>query len=411
MSERKVSANQGKAPKRRAKATDNGKRHKNTEAVRQQTNASGQSPSYNAKKWLVCLAVVLLIGLAARFLLGWYAGRQLAELKEQLQSSVRGNNWQQVELLAREWAARRPQEFEPWQFAANAALELNRPDAAVEYLEAMPDGAPLDAYLQLGYLQMEALADPLATKSTCDETLRYYPRDPETHERLLYYYTMTGQRNAITREAKRALSLECDTLSTYAYLFGAKWLTFTNGYETNQRWLQTYPQNELFEVAAVVHMPSYQFLDLLAKEKVKPGVEPRPVEYAAECVQELRQKYPENLELLALETRNLCRAGEVQEVAVRLSLAVPGMAEDNRFWRFRGWYYAAMERWSEAEKAYQTALQLEPFDWATQLELAAMLRRTEGIEASMEMQGRADAGKQLMMQVQQCPALHRLEPP
>ncbi len=355
--------------------------------------------------------MIVLLGALGLLSTAWFQRKQLDRLGNELKSAERAGNWQRVEILAREWAAQRPQDYESWQAAADAALNLNRPDAAVQYLEAMPDGAPLNAYLQLGYLQMQVLQDPIATKATCDKTLQFYPTDSETHERLLYYYTMTGQRNAITQEAKRALRLGCDTLTTYAYLFGAKWLTFTNGYETNQRWLQKYPDSELFEVASVVHMPSYVFLDVLAQDSVAAGEEPRPLEYAAECVAELRNKYPQNLELLALETRNLCRAGQVELVAERLSLQLPGMADDNRFWRFKGWYLAQLERWQEALEAYQRALELEPFDWTSQLEIAAVLRATEGFEASATMQNRADTGKRLMMAVQKCPALHQLEPP
>lgn len=367
--------------------------------------------SANAGKWLGILLVVLVAGLSLRFLLDWRSNARVESLAQQTKAASRAGDWSRAEVLARQWAAMRPDAVEPWQYSADVALELNDPVAAVKYLEQMPEGAPLDSYLQLGYLQMEALQDPLATERTCDKTLKHYPDDSETHERLLYFYTMTCQRNEVSKEAKRAIEIGSDTLATYAYLFAAKWLTFTNGYEQNQRWLETHPNNELFEVAAVLQMPSFQYLDVLARERVEPGAEPRPLEYASARVSELREKYPENLELLAIETRNLSRSGDVSKVANLLALQLPGMANDNRFWRFKGWYHSMHEQWTEALDAYGKALEIEPFDWATQLEIAAAIRATEGVKASVEMQARADTGKRLMMAVQKCPKLYELEPP
>lgn len=365
------------------------------------------------RTWLVlavCLGI-LALGLSLRYRMKIQSAQQVEELKQQIQAAERRADWPRVELLAREWATLSPEDFGPWEAASHAAFQMENPVAAVDYLARMPADAPLEAYLNLSYLQMEMLNDPLAALATCQRTLEVYPEDSETHLRLLYIYTMTCQREAIAREAHRAIACGSDTLATYPYLLGAKWLIFTNGYPTNRKWLERWPGTELFEVAAVLHLPSYPLLDELARQETPDDAEPRPLEFAAKQIQLLREKYPQNLELLAVELRNLCRAGETAAVAARLAAAPGQAANDSRFWRYKGWLHAAHEEWEVAIEAYQTALEMDPLDWATQLELATALRAQADVHAAAEMQDKADLGKRLMIEIQHSPQLDRLQPP
>lgn len=333
-----------------------------------------------------------------------------AEYTFRAEKAVGQGNWGGLESIAREWAVQDPTNPLPWDYAAQAAMQLGAPEMAADYLkEALPTGG-VDIFQKLGFIQMEFLNDPLGTKETCDATLEKFPQDSQTHERLLFYYTMTCQRNEIVREARRAIDVGSDTLATYAYLVAAKWITFTNGYETNLKWLEAEPDNELFEVAAVLQLPSYPMLDELARKVVEPGSEPRPLEYAASRVKDLRSKYPDNVQLLAIETRDLCRAGNVKAVGERLAKIGEDALLDNRFWRFKGWFHNARREQELAQKAYEKALELNPFDWATRVELATLLRTTVGVEASKPVQELADSGKQLMFAIQDCPNLNVLEP-
>ncbi|MFK7736465.1 MAG: hypothetical protein AB8B50_10570 [Pirellulaceae bacterium] len=371
---------------------------------------TAKDSSNNLPKLLLVLAIVVVVGVAARVAFSPVSPERIQELETNATLFSQRGQWSQLEAVAQEWASAAPGDFQPWRYAAEAALQQGNPVAAVEYLRRAPDDSPVDCFHQLSFLEMEALKDPLAAKATCDETLARFPLDPENHERLLFYYTMTAQRAAIAQEAQRAIEAGCDTLGTYGYLFASEWLTFTNGYETNQQWLQSYPGNELFEVAATMHLPSFQFLDLLAREAHPEQEAPKPLAFAAEEVTHLRQVYPDNIELLAIETRDLCRSGDVDAVAAQLSLNHPIAGGDHRFWRFRGWYHSAVEEWSEAIRCYERALELQPWDWATQLELAAAIRATDGVKAAANMQMQADQGKTLMMAVQACPNVRLLQP-
>lgn len=352
-------------------------------------------------------------------IVGCFVGYQLfltpspsnaAEYTLRAEEAIDRGNWGGLEAIAREWASEEPSNPLPWDYAAQAAMQLGSPKLAADYLrEALPTGG-VDVFQKLGFIQMEFLNDPLGTKQTCDATLKRFPKDSQTHERLLFYYTMTCQRNQIAEEAWRAIDEGCDTLATYSYLVAAKWITFTNGFETNIKWLENAPGEELFEVASVLHLPSYPMLDELAKQVAEPGTEPKPLEFASMRVSDLRKKYPGNLQLLAIETRDLCRAGDLKAVGERLASLEQNALLDNRFWRFKGWFHAARNETNQAQKAYENALKINPFDWATRVELAALLRSTAGVEVSKPVQQLADEGKKLMFAIQDNANLHRLEP-
>lgn len=361
-------------------------------------------------KLLTLLVLLLVVGVGFQAFVSWKKRLQVSDLLVEVARAKRSGNWEQVEELAREWAAWEPTNAEPWQEAAQAAMNLNDAGLAAAYLNEIPDPVPLDAYLQLGFLQMEALNNPLGTLETCESTLKYYPEDSETHERLLYFYTMTGQRNKIRDEALRAIKAGGDTLTTYAYLASRLSLTFTNGFETNRKWLQAEPNCELFEVGAVLQLPSYPLLMELARQRVPPGEEPRPIEFMQSQVAELRSKYPNNIELLAAETRSLCRSGDIEAVAQRLASAPAETMKDTRFWRFKGWLHSALEEWDSAVEAYEKSLELDPADWLTQVEYATALRASVGIEQATQMQERADVGKKLTFAIQKSPVIFRLEP-
>lgn len=360
---------------------------------------------------LLALLVLLMVGGAGlRAVLGWKKQAQIKELSAEVSRAKRAGSWERVEEFARQWATLEPMNAEPWQEAAQAAMNLSDPGLAVAYLKEIPNPAPLDVYLQLGFLQMEATNNPLGTLETCETTLEYYPDDSETHERLLYFYTMTGQRNKVRDEALRAIRVGSDTLTTYAYLASRLSLTFTNGFETNLKWLQAEPDCELFEVGAVLQLPSYPLLMELARQNVPPGAEPKPIEYMQSQVAQLRSKYPNNIELLASETRSLCRAGDIEAVAQRLADAPAITLEDTRFWRFKGWLHSALEEWESAIAAYQKSLELDPLDWLTQIEYATALRASSGVEQATQMQELADVGKELTFAIQKSPVIFSLEP-
>jgi len=263
----------------------------------------------------------------------------------------------------------------------------------------LPDAAPVEAFHELSLLQMETLVQPLAARDTCQRALKLHPNDSESSLRLLFIHAMMCERDAVIKEAERAIRSGADTRVTYAYWVSAKWLTFSNGYDLNRFWLERQPDIEIFEVAALSHL---LFNRDIAGTTTQTDVGQTQRESAPEnqkLLKSLMDRFPKNKELLTIALSNLIQVGDVAKFADLLSSAPSETTNDNRFWRFKGWYHSAVEEWDESAKAYENALQLCPVDFASQIELAGVLRRTQGIEAAKETQSKATLGTEVALSI------------
>ncbi len=335
----------------------------------------------------------------------WYQSNQIAQLKQLCEEAAEERDWPTLEQYARQWAVLQPDDAQPWSMAAAAARAMGELAHCAEYLSQLPDSAELAAFHELGLLQMEILNDPLAARNTCQRTLRLHPQDSESSLRLLYIEAMLCNRQAVLAEAQRSIAVESDTLPTYAYLLSAFWLTFANGHSVNDRWAEMEPDNELFEVASVVHLfASRQLPELAEQASDTVDAAPLPQAYFEEQVATLREKYPDNLELLAVTLSSLCQIGDTAGVAQLLSSAPPAALQDSRFWRSKGWLHAANQESEQAETAYRHALSLSAVDWLSQTELAELLRLTRGLDAARETQQRADVGKNVALSILKAPS-------
>ncbi|MCA9127178.1 MAG: hypothetical protein KDB22_08830 [Planctomycetales bacterium] len=366
-----------------------------------------------SKSWrllAICL-FILVIGLAIRYYLHTQQLAMVSQLKTATEAAWQSGEWGQAEELATQWAVRQPREYEPWHYAAEAAMALGDFRRAAEYLSQVPSDAPVSALHDLSAIQMEELNRPQEAIATCLRALEVYPSDSELHERLLFFYSMTCQRDSLIAEARRAIGAGADTLATYAYLMGARWLTFQNGFEINRRWLESAPDSELFAVASVVHLVAKRDIKALNLPEVDSELAAMPKKFYQEQIIALRAKYPRNLELLAAELAFLREADDTEQVAQLLAAAPPESVNDNRFWRYKGWLHATVQEWQAAKSAYEKSLELSPFDWATEFELVAVLRASENIAASLEMQARSSLGQKITRAIQLAPTIRSLTPP
>lgn len=308
-------------------------------------------------------------------------------------------NWPELENQARQWAAWQPLANEPWHFAAQAAIHMEQWEQAVLYLESMSSEASLADLKELARLQMEALNLPLQSVATLQRTRKSYPKDTESHLRLLFWYSMTCQRQALEAEVRQAIADGADELPTYAHYFAKQWLTYNNGFQMNHFWAEAEPESPLFEVAGSVHMKANRSPDaqVLADRL--------PVDEYIAQVRELRKKYPANSELLAALLDYQCEAGDLDAVTRLLIEAASETATDNRFWRYKGWVHMARQEWSQAEQAYNRSLELWPSDWLSRQELATVLRRQNKAEMAMAMQELADLGKDIEQAIRLAPSV------
>lgn len=374
------------------------------------SKSSTLKSSRRTTKLLIACLVILAVGLGLRGYLTHQNTQLLAQLQLEVENAADRGDWPQVEILARQWAETQPEEYEPWGYAADAAMSMGDLPRAAGYLSQIPDQSPVEAFHDLSAILMQDLNEPIDAIQACKRGLEIYPADSELHQRLMFYYTMTCQRDAIVKEGHRAIAVGSDTLATYAYLMGARWLTFTNGYQMNNLWLQSDPGSELFEVGAVVHLLSVRDLTTLGLSGLSPEELGAPKSYYKQQVHELRKKYPTNVELMAVELAILTEDGDSQAVAQALSTAPPETAEDNRFWRFKGWFHASRQEWEQAREALEHSLELYPFDWATEFELVGVLRASEDIGASTAMQQRSMLGQRVTRAIQQAQQIGELHP-
>ncbi len=337
------------------------------------------------------LILVVGIGLLAN---RWSVGSQIVELRRSCDQAVRASDWPSVERIARQWAVLEPNSVRPWTMAASASRAMGDLKGCADYLAQLPDAAPVEAFHELSLLQMEALVQPLAARQTCERTLRIYPGDNESSLRLMFIDTMLCQRDKVSGEAKRAIRAGADLRATYAYLFTANWITFSNGAKLNRFWLEKDPQNEVFQIAAVAH-------EIHDRDSSTPNAETTNADASSfnqhTQLYELLERYPHSIELRMIALSKHLQAGQVAEVGELLDVQSEDFLSDGRYWRFRGWYLAAQEQWPEATAAYQRALEIYPFDFSSQNELAGILRRIQGIEASQDMQAKANLGIELQL--------------
>lgn len=374
-------------------------------AAKQPSVQSGAS-SRTVNILLGCL-VVLVLGLAIRFALVRIEQSELANLEASVSAAETKGDWPEMELAARAWAEKAPLQFGPWDAASRAAMQLGQPDLAAEYLARMPNDAPVEAYHTLGQLQAETLLLPFDAEETLLRTLKQYPEDTESHLRLMFLYTMTCQRNKAVAEAERAIGVGSDISGTYAYLFAAPWVTYTNGYAMCQSWLQYSPDSEALHVASAIHLLSHPQLQSMALES---GLSDSPSEFYEAVIQKLRERYPQNTELLAAELDALCKAGDTEEVAKRLTSAPESTKTDSRFWRAKGWYNAATDDIPAATEAFETALDLQPLDWQTRQQLAQILRQSGQTEQTAEQLELATLGKTLADGIRNSSRIDQLKP-
>lgn len=358
--------------------------------------------------WLLGCVFILVLGLVIRFALRRFESQEIAEFRTAVATAERAGDWEGMELSARNWAEEHPLTYEPWAAAAKAALGMGQPDMAAEYLARMPEDSPLEGFHQLGMLQVETLGMPFAAEETLLRTLETYPKDLETHFRLLFLYSMTCQADKLQQEVERAIELGCDAKGTYAYLFSRHWLTYTNGYDTNMRWLQLQPESPILRAAAITHLEANPNLNQIA---VASGITESTSEYYEASIAKQREELPNNLQLLARELDILCEAGDIEAVGERLSAAPSESKSDGRFWRFFGWYHAATGDNTKAHEAYDQSLALEPLDWRTHLEYSQFLRQSGDAVEAAKHQAIGELGQKISAGMRTSPRVDRLTPP
>lgn len=313
--------------------------------------------------------------------------------------------WRELEPLAVKWGQADPSTAIPWLLAAESAERLGLPDRMAQYLERIPAEDPRapDLLLELATIYFGPLNKPLQGEKACLRAIELAPLHREARRRLIFFYGITMQREKMLMHAREAIKLGVDTQETYVYLFGANWLSFSNAYELNGKWLTSGSNDEVFGIAEALHWrgatkndPAIAALPEADRERIRKQEQ-------VERLQKYLEKFPANPELLAFFMEENSVRGEIDKVGELLAKVPASAGNDNRFWQYKGWFHAAKAEWDEAESSYRKALELHPYSWRSQFELADVLRK-KGDSAGVEQLSRLSLeGKDLQKVILQLP--------
>ncbi|MBP87242.1 MAG: hypothetical protein CMJ64_11060 [Planctomycetaceae bacterium] len=182
-------------------------------------------------------------------------------------------------------------------------------------------------------------------------------------------------------------------------------MSFANAHDENTRWLEGDPDEEVFLVARAIYRIVSMALDETEDTSKVPMDEATGIPVHKRQVAEYFEQFPNNIELFAYFLREASTNGDAAEVARLLSTAPPAAAADNRFWRYMGWLHRDNEEWLEAERCYQKALKINPYDYVTQHQLAAVERRLNRPEFVETLGSLARDGQNLRRELLQLPSV------
>ena len=360
------------------------------------------------------IAVVLIVAAVAagaRPASRWWLRHTRDELSAKCRAARDSQQWDDLQRLSADWAARDGGLADPWLFLAQVAEARSDWSAVVDNLAHIPETDPkaLPALVEQAKLEFGPLNAPLAGEAACQKLLRLEPRATFAHQRLIQYYAISLQREKLVRQIRAAIDAEREPPEAYVYLLLLDTLRMSNGVELNQHWLMSHPQEEVFAVARAVQIPE--------PTDDKAAVPPDQLEAVRqaiagklELVEALLAKYPTNLELLAYKIEQCITVGETDQVVDLLSRVSESAEADSRFWRFKGWLHETYDELTEAEAAYKQALEIHPLDWSSWNRLAVVYRRMKNVQEVTRLTGLVEAAQSLRKRIRLLPTAEQVTP-
>jgi hypothetical protein len=288
-----------------------------------------------------------------------------------------------------------------WAEAANAFW--NVPDT---------DAHAVSAMIEISKLAFSSLNDPLKGVAACQRILNIDPHAAGAQKQLIGFYATTLQREKLLRQILAAIQSQSEPREAYVHYFLLYTMRSKDAVDLNELWLKSHPDEELFLVARAIQLP-----ESTIESKDAPsgsiGAQPSgPSEGRSkmELVDELFNRFPNNLELLAYKIDERIDAGDALRVAELLAQAPEAAARDNRFWRFKGWLHESNDEIDDAAEAYRHALQLHAVDWTTMNRLAVVERRRQKVAEVQRLTNLVEKGNEIRQSLRKLKSVE-LAPP
>ena len=362
---------------------------------------------------IALVAMVLsVVGVCGYY--GWSSYRR-SDLKARSRAAALGRRWTELESLAEQWSAWEPRNGEAWMLRANGASGQEDWQSAAKHLSSIPDGDPriIPAMIELSKLSFTQLNDPLQGVAACERILRNDPAADGARQQLIWFYAMTLQREQLLNHIRTAIELGSEPRESYVYYFLVDTFRSAEAVKLNQKWLESAPQAEVFQVARIMHMSDRES-GLSDSPDAATAVETPGAlkgQSKLELVAELLKRYPHNVELLAYKAEDCLKAGDVECASTLLSQAPVGARQDSRFWRIRGWLHELDDKLELAADDYHQALKLHPVDWNTMNRLVIVERRRQNISEVERLNKLVEKAQSLRQFLQKLPAVEVVPPP
>lgn len=368
---------------------------------------SGQNPIF----WVAMAVVAVAITLIAAYVV--FRHFRIRWLAVSCQEAFRANDLERVEDLAERWHGWQPHKAAPLVYLAEVANQAQQHERAIELLDQLPDDDRMTpaALLERSSMLFGPLNRPIEGAETLERLLKLAPKHVEARRRLVYFYAFTLQRQKMVRHAYEAIAHDCDLPETYVYLMLRDSLSFGNAYDQNTTWSRGAPDEELFLVARAIYRIRGRALDDSIDAQTDGPPDPDGTPYHRKVIAEHFQRFPHNLELTAYYVDRSIANGNAEEAARLLSGAPPEAADDNRFWRFRGWLHSVLGELAEAEDCYQKALSLNAYDHLARHQLASVVRRMRRLDRVKPLEDLSFEGKALRSQLYKLPTVDKVPVP
>lgn len=367
------------------------------------------------RRIVVASLVIGVVAIAAAPLIrsGWRDFLR-SDLATQCRAASERRRWDDLRTLADHWTEWDSQNAEPWLFRAKAAGGQRDWPTAAESFWRVPDtdARVVPAMIEVSKIAFSHLNDPLKGRAACERILRVDPRAAGAHQQLIWFYAMTLQREPLLKQIRAAIAAQQEPREAYVYYFLVDSFRSSSAVKLNERWLETSPNEELFQVARVLHLQDSE-ADLPGSSVAdSDGDQAAPAAGSSksELVDDLLKRFPHNVELLAFKAQERIAAGDTDGVATLLSQAPDAATHDNRFWRIQGWLHESNNELDEAAAAYRHALTLHALDWNTMNRLAIVERRRQNIDEVQRLTKCVERTKELRRQLRELPAVELVTP-
>lgn len=319
------------------------------------------------------ICVMLVLGAVG----GLFAVRRVAirSLTESCRTAVSDRDWVRLDELGRRWRWWDPFAAAPLIYRAESAYQRGAFERAVYLLDRLPDGDPLTprALVEQSSILFGPLNRPIRGAEVLERAVRLDPKNVEARRRLVFFYAFSLQRRKMVDHIYEAIRLECDPPEVYIYLVARDWLSFSNAYAENTKWALGNPDEELFLVSRAIYRVLTMGLDYTEDPTDQPAGE-GGVPFHHKVIADYFRRFPQNLELIVYHIEMAVSKGDTDEVVRLLAQAPAEAAADSRFWRYKGWLHTARGEFGEAEAAFEKALELNPYDYRSQHQLAGVER-------------------------------------